>query len=204
MALANVVTAGTGIKVTYNAKGLVTGSSALLASDIPNLDWSKITTGKPTRLSGYSIEVGSAAAPSINFQDDPDSGFYRVSENVVGLAAGGVSAGTFNSAGDLAMVGNVSGLSDERLKSDWKPLPADFIQQLANLELSGTYYRKDQKRRQVGTGAQSLQKILPEAVVDVEDKLAITYGNAALAICVELAKHIVNLENELQKIKEQM
>ncbi|MBE0664050.1 MAG: hypothetical protein IH597_16460, partial [Bacteroidales bacterium] len=28
---------------------------ALLASDIPNLDWSKITTGKPTTISGYGI-----------------------------------------------------------------------------------------------------------------------------------------------------
>ena len=38
--------------------------------------------------------------------------------------------------------------------------------------------------------------------MDVEGHLAVTYGNAALAICVELAKHIVVLENELQKIKE--
>lgn len=29
--------------------------SALAASDIPNLDWSKITSGKPTTLSGYGI-----------------------------------------------------------------------------------------------------------------------------------------------------
>ncbi len=56
--LANVVTAGTGIKITYNAKGLITGSSGLTASDIPNLDWSKITSGKPTTLSGYGILDG--------------------------------------------------------------------------------------------------------------------------------------------------
>ena len=64
--LANVVTAGTGTKVTYNAKGLVTGSSSLAASDIPNLDWSKITTGKPTTLSGYGI---TDAAPSSHVSD---------------------------------------------------------------------------------------------------------------------------------------
>lgn len=46
--LSNVVTAGTGTKVNYNAKGLITGSSALVAADIPNLDWSKITTGIPS------------------------------------------------------------------------------------------------------------------------------------------------------------
>ena len=64
--LANVVTAGTGTKVTYNAKGLVTGSAALAASDIPSLDWSKITTGKPTTLSGYGI---TDAAPSSHVSD---------------------------------------------------------------------------------------------------------------------------------------
>ena len=47
LTLKNVATAATGIKVTYNAKGLVTGSSGLLAADIPNLDWNKITTGVP-------------------------------------------------------------------------------------------------------------------------------------------------------------
>lgn len=46
--LSNVVTAGTGTKVTYNTKGLITGSTALVAADIPNLDWSKITTGVPS------------------------------------------------------------------------------------------------------------------------------------------------------------
>lgn len=53
--LANVVTAGTGTKITYDAKGRVTASAALAAGDIPNLDWSKITSGKPTTLSGYGI-----------------------------------------------------------------------------------------------------------------------------------------------------
>ena len=39
------VTAGTHIKVTVSAKGIITGSSTLAASDIPSLATSKITTG---------------------------------------------------------------------------------------------------------------------------------------------------------------
>ena len=39
------VTAGTHTKVTVSAKGIITGSSTLAASDIPNLTTSKITTG---------------------------------------------------------------------------------------------------------------------------------------------------------------
>jgi hypothetical protein len=41
--LANVVTAGTSPKVTYNAKGLVTSGTTLSASDIPTLTLSKIS-----------------------------------------------------------------------------------------------------------------------------------------------------------------
>ena len=49
------VTAGTYPKVTVNAKGIVTAGTALVASDIPALDWSKIATSKPTTLAGYGI-----------------------------------------------------------------------------------------------------------------------------------------------------
>lgn len=49
------ITPGTGTKVTFDSNGFVTGSTTLTVSDIPSLDWSKITTGKPTTLSGYGI-----------------------------------------------------------------------------------------------------------------------------------------------------
>lgn len=39
------IVAGTGTKITYDTKGLVTGSATLNASDIPSLDASKITSG---------------------------------------------------------------------------------------------------------------------------------------------------------------
>ena len=55
---ASGVKAGTYTKVTVDAKGRITSATSLLASDIPNLDWSKITTGKPTTLAGYGITDG--------------------------------------------------------------------------------------------------------------------------------------------------
>ncbi|MCK7604866.1 tail fiber protein [Geobacillus stearothermophilus] len=62
------VTPGTYPKITVDAKGRVTGGQALSPSDIPNLDWSKITSGKPTTLAGYGITDGvqnAGGAPSI-------------------------------------------------------------------------------------------------------------------------------------------
>lgn len=49
------VVAGTYTKVMVDAYGRVTSGTSLSATDIPNLDWSKITTGKPTTLAGYGI-----------------------------------------------------------------------------------------------------------------------------------------------------
>ncbi len=61
MTLANTgIVAGTYTKLTINSKGQATGGSTLEAADIPSLDWSKITSGKPTTLSGYGISMTAA------------------------------------------------------------------------------------------------------------------------------------------------
>lgn len=52
------VTSGTYRKVTVDSKGRVIGGGALAASDIPPLDWSKITKNKPNTLDGYGITDG--------------------------------------------------------------------------------------------------------------------------------------------------
>jgi phage-related tail fiber protein len=63
------VTAGTYPKVTVDAKGRVTTGASLIASDVPSLDWTKITTGTPTTLSGYGISDAYTKAESdIKFQ----------------------------------------------------------------------------------------------------------------------------------------
>jgi hypothetical protein len=49
------VVAGTYTKVMVDAYGRVTSGTNLSSTDIPNLDWSKINTGKPTTLAGYGI-----------------------------------------------------------------------------------------------------------------------------------------------------
>ncbi|QLY24879.1 hypothetical protein [Bdellovibrio sp. KM01] len=59
LTLKNTGTAGTYYSVTTDAQGRVTaGAASLVAADIPNLDWAKITSGKPTSLSGYGITDG--------------------------------------------------------------------------------------------------------------------------------------------------
>ncbi len=103
--------------------------------------------------------------------------------------------------GNLTATGNVTGYSDERLKSDWATLDPNFLTKLAGIKY-GTYTRIDTRERQVGVSAQALSAVLKEAVAeDSEGFLSVAYGNAALVACVELAKEVVSLRSRLDKLE---
>jgi hypothetical protein len=56
--------------------------------------------------------------------------------------------------------------------------------------------------RQVGVSAQSLRDLIPEAIQESEEgTLSVAYGQAALAACVELAKEVVTLREEISYLK---
>ena len=108
---------------------------------------------------------------------------------------------TFNDNGTFTATGNVIAFSDEKLKKNWSGLSSDFVARLAEVK-SGTYDRIDMNgTRQAGVSAQSLEKVLPEAVIDVDGTRAVSYGHAALVSSVELAKEVVKLREELEEYK---
>jgi phage-related tail fiber protein len=91
--LVDVMTAGTYTKFTTDSKGRVISGMSLLPSDIPGLDWSKITSGKPTTLAGYGITDAMAGNQTITFSGDASgSGTTSVA---LSLSASGVTAGTY-------------------------------------------------------------------------------------------------------------
>ena len=49
------VGSGSYAKVTVDSKGRITVGENLVVNDIPDLNWNKVTTGKPITLSGYGI-----------------------------------------------------------------------------------------------------------------------------------------------------
>lgn len=110
------------------------------------------------------------------------------------------ASGDINFAAGIAAAGDVTAYSDERLKQNWRDLPADFLERLAQVKM-GVYDRKDTGETQVGVGAQSLQNALPQSVRDVNGFLTVAYGNAALASCVLLAREVMNLKAELAALK---
>jgi len=148
--------------------------------------------------------------------------------NLYGMAwshpnAGG-AAGNLDSHGLLVLIngqygssmsysikasGNVTAYSDERLKTNWKPMPDNFVSRLSEVRV-GIYDRTDgEQLTQVGVSAQSLQVLLPEAIITAQDEmgtLSVNYGGAALASAVELAKAIKEqrtiINNQQQEIND--
>ena len=89
-------------------------------------------------------------------------------------------------------------LSDERLKTNWRTLDADFLEKLAGVKF-GVFDWLSTGESQVGVSAQSMEAVLPDAVTKVgEDHLAVAYGNAALAAVIALTRRVLALEEQLR------
>lgn len=86
------ITPGTYTKITYDAKGLVTGGEALVAGDIPNLDASKINSGT----------FAAARIPNLD--------------------ASKINAGVFNSARipnlEISKIANLQSVLDDKLDAN--------------------------------------------------------------------------------------
>jgi hypothetical protein len=119
-----------------------------------------------------------------------------------------INNGSFRCAISNSIVasGNITAYSDERLKRNWRDMPENFVERLAQVRV-GCYERIDDGTQQVGVSAQSLQPLLPEAIQIAKDEigtLSVSYGNAAMASAVELAKELVMLKKELAEIKSRL
>ena len=83
------ITAGTGTKISYDSKGLVTGSSSLSASDIPSLDASKIT-------SGTLPDARIASAATWNGKQDKITASNKLAASLVSGLATVATSGSYN------------------------------------------------------------------------------------------------------------
>ncbi len=105
---------------------------------------------------------------------------------------------------DIRASGNVTAYSDERLKTNWRNMPENYVARLAKVKV-GIYDRIDCNQiTQVGVGAQSFRQLLPESISTANDDmqtLSVNYGGAALASTVELAKDNVELRGRIEKLE---
>ena len=190
--------AGTGISVSAST-GAVTftnsGVTSLVAGTGISLSGSTGAVTVTNTVTGASITDDTTTAAT----------YYPLFSTVTtgSLSAVRVSSTkyTYNpSTGVLSATVHTS-TSDERLKTNWVGLDKDFVSRLADVK-SGIFDRIDFKTTDVGVGAQSLQKLLPQAVIEGADGyLSVNYGGAALVAAIELAKEVQVLRAEIAELK---
>lgn len=202
----------------------ITGSSASCSGNAATVTNGVYTTGAQTIAGDKTFTglttVSSGSAGGIAFPANPGGGtgdsawiryYAETGENTV-LEIGAnndtddniwlnASGGTL-CQNNFSATGNISSTSDERLKTNWVPVSATFLEELAKVK-HGVYTRIDSGDVQIGVSAQSLREVMPQAVgEDKNGHLAVAYGNAALTACVVLAAEVVELRKELKAIKE--
>jgi hypothetical protein len=123
---------------------------------------------------------------------------------VIGGWSASSNAFSMTGGGALTMLSNITAYSDERHKTNWRDLPADFIEQLSKVK-HGIYDRTDIEGTQVGVSAQSLRPVLENAIMENENgMLSVAYGNAALVSAVQLAKEVVSLKEQIAMLMDRL
>lgn len=149
------------------------------------------------------ITVGAGGSSTITMVDtDEGNRLIHCNSNRIGFLNQANGWGSYcNDDGSWQSDFNITAFSDERKKKNWRPVTEDYVEKLANVKV-GVYDRIDADLTQVGVSAQSLQKVLPEAVIEDKDGyLTVAYGNAALTSAVELAKELVALKELVKELK---
>ena len=141
---------------------------------------------------------------------------YRVATNLsLGYGGGNVGIGTANPSYRLHVdgviysntgvysAGYVTALSDERDKNIIEnfEIPLDYI---ANAPMVSYEWKDKEKHgygQHVGSVAQYWLRELPELVPELNDRYSMDYGRIALLSAITDARHIVNLEQRVERLE---
>lgn len=179
--------------------GNVTAGSYGSASAVPTIVVDGY--GRITGISTSAVNAGQSTQwTTVNTIDSVTNGNVGIGTTTT------VSGYKLYVQGAIYASGDITGLSDERYKSNMQVLdaPLDKISQLNGY----TFERIDEdaadpKRRHVGLLAQEVQRVLPEAIMESSRGLSVAYGNMAglfVEAIKELHAKIKSIEEKLELV----
>jgi hypothetical protein len=171
-----------GVSRAVNAISITYGTTA-----------STVCQGNDSRLS--DARVASDVYAWAKAASKPTYTYSEVGAIAAGGAAGSVSGVTLQAGlgtGNSPSFVDVTITSDERFKTNWRPLGVGIFEKFVGVKY-GIYDRVDADVTQVGVSAQSLQRVLPEAIHTDEDGYLHISQSATLAIVAEMAQELLRL-----------
>jgi len=113
---------------------------------------------------------------------------------------------TCDNSGNFTAAGNITANSDERIKTNWRNLPDDFLERLADIALLGLYDRTDIDETQIGMSAQEVQAFAPELVnvCPITGLLSLDYGKLGAVSGALLARRNRQQRKRMNELEAQV
>jgi len=209
------------------ARNITIGGTAKSVNGSANISWSLAEIGAPGLTGagasgtwGISISgnaataTGATNATNVAVTNDETSTadhhpLFAATTSGNNAAKAAFTKLTFNPSTGLLWASELGSGSDERLKHDWQTLPANFLENLAQVKY-GTFKRTDNEddakdERYVGVSAQSLQPVLPDAVKSRSNGyLGVSYGSAAMVSVIALTQEVLALRERIAALEEKL
>ena len=210
-------TASRFVKVNSAGNAIEFATAGLSASDIPDLDTAKITSGvfSPARLAsggstGQYLER-TASGTRWSTVSGGGTGQFTAATNGIYYNSGNVAIGrNAIEAGDnkLQVMGSIKASGDIDAYQTFTSSDIRLKENIENIEnplskilsMRGVFYnRKGEKNQQVGLIAQEVKDIVPQVVKDPQDDyMSISYGNL-VGLLVEAIKEQTQKINILEE-----
>lgn len=170
---------------------------ALVTSDIPNLSWNKITSDKPTTLSGYGITDASINNGTINIGGNsitPLTSQLWKESTTVGYISPSTSRNSLNGI-DTIEATTIYQTSDRNMKQNIGNISQDDLNRVSNIELKKFEIKNNPGIIKYGVIAQEVQDAGLQNLVESNDRiLRVDYISL---LCLKIAA----LEEEIKRLK---
>jgi hypothetical protein len=192
------------VPISSGTYRLGTSAAIFLESHATNFYVGNGTTGAILPRTGSAVTIGASSLP-ISALYTNDISYTGGDEEL--LFAGTTGSVTFSAEGDIVASGIVTSSSDIKFKDNLEPI-TDAIEKLN--QLTGYSFTRNDKdnRKEIGLVAQEVQKVFPEAVLEMNDgTLTVAYDSllgGVVEAVKELNKHVHILETELALLRKQV